>query len=345
MTSDQVIRYADVDGTSVAWSAVGDGPPLVVCGWWNSHLELNWEDTRFRDYIGRLAQHRTVIRYDRPGSGASSRSVRPPTSLEEEYAVLRAVVDAVGVDGFALFAGSSGCPVAVRFTARHPERVEALVLYGGYARGADIAPPDARETLLSIVARHWGLGSRVLADLFLPDATTAERDLFTEFQRRSSSPELAAASLRATYSFDVAAEAADVAVPTLVLHRRDDRAIPFALGRDLADRVPGAEFVGLDGSNHLPWRGDRVALANEIIRFLGGKVEEVEAVAPVLGELSTRELEVLRLVAEGCTDADIAAQLVVSPHTVHRHIANIRTKLGVSSRAAAAAWAAARNIL
>lgn len=345
MTPDQVIRYIDLDGVSVAWCAVGDGPPLVISGWWNSHLELNWEEPRFRDYIGRLAEQRTVIRYDRPGTGASGRNVQPPASLEQEYAVLSAVVEEAGIDEFALVAGSSGCPTAVRFAARHPERLSGLVLYGGYARGADIAPPDARETVLSIVGSHWGLGSRVLADLFLPDATAVERDQFTQFQRRSSSPEIAVASLRATYQFDVTAEAGDVRVPTLVLHRRDDRAIPVSLGRDLAERIPAAEFVGLDGANHLPWRGDRVALANEIIRFLGGKVDEPEPAGPGLAELSVREREVLRLVAEGCTDAEIAEQLVVSPHTVHRHVANIRTKLGVPSRAAAAAWAAARNLL
>lgn len=345
MTPDQVIRYAELDGASVAWCTVGSGPPVVFSGWWNSHLELNWEEPRFRDYVGRLAEQRTVIRYDRPGSGSSSRNVPPPATLEQEYAALGAVVAAAGLKEFALVAGSSGCPTAVRYAARHPDRVAALVLYGGYARGADIAPPEARETMLSIVASHWGLGSRVLADLFLPDATAVERDQFTAFQRRSSSPELAVASLRATYDFDVTAEAGEVRVPTLVLHRRDDRAIPFSLGRDLAARIPGAEFVGLDGANHLPWRGDRVALANEVIRFLGGKVEQPESAGPGLADLSAREREVLRLVAEGCTDAEIAAQLVVSPHTVHRHVANIRTKLGVSSRAAAAAWAASRNLL
>lgn len=345
MRPDQVIRYAEHDGASVAWCAVGEGPPMVVGGWWNSHLELNWEDPGFRDYIGRLAAHRTVIRYDRPGTGASSRTVPPPATLEEEYAVLCSVIAAAGLDEFALVAGSSGCPAAVRFSARHPDRVTALVLYGGYLRGADIAPPEARDTVLSVVASHWGLGSRVLADLFLPDATAAERDLFTEFQRRSSSPEVAAASLRATYGFDASAEASDVRTPTLVVHRRGDRAIPFSLGVDLADRVPGAEFVGLDGANHLPWRGDRTALANEIVRFLGGEIEDTDVAGPGVGELSAREREVLRLVAEGCTDAEIAAQLVVSQHTVHRHVANIRTKLGVTSRAAAAAWAAARDLL
>ena len=344
---DQVIRHADIGDTTVAWAAVGSGPPLVVGGWWSSHLALDWEDPGFRSFVGRLAEHRTVIRYDRPGSGASDRQAPLPSDAEEEYAVLTGVLDATGLDRFALLGASSGCTVASAFAARQPERTEALILYGGYIRGVDIAPPSAREAMLSVVEQHWGLGSRVLADVFLPGSDSEERERFAVFQRRSASRDVAAASLRSTYTFDSSGHLPDVHVPTLVLHRRDDRAIPFALGRQLADHIDGATFVALEGVDHFPWRGDADAVADEVLRFLGHPVPEREPAPDTTSEvtLSEREREILALVARGHTDARIAEDLVLSTHTVHRHVANIRTKLGVPTRAAAAAWAKDHRVI
>jgi len=354
---DQVIRYADLGGRALAWAAVGQGPPLVVGGWWSSHLELDWRNTRFRGFIERLAAHRTVIRYDRPGAGASEDGGLPPRSLEEELAVLEALVDAAAGPGpVSLFGASSGGGVASLFAARHPQRVERLVLYGTYARGVDLAPPQAREAMLAVVEQHWGLGSRVLADMFLPEATAEERDEFVAFQRRSASPTVALASLRAVYDFDSTGHLGDVLAPTLVLHRRADRAIPFALGTDVAARIRNASFVALEGDDHFPWRGDADAVVRETLRFLGVSVASAATEAGAGGggasgagtsapHLTAREREVLRLVAQGETDAEIAARLLLSPHTVHRHVANIRTKLGVPSRTAAAAWALRHEVI
>jgi DNA-binding CsgD family transcriptional regulator len=121
-----------------------------------------------------------------------------------------------------------------------------------------------------------------------------------------------------------------------VLHRRDDRAIPFALGVDVAKRVRHARFVALEGEDHFPWRGDRQAVVDETLRALGHHVPR-RSLPPGPKALTEREREVLKLVAQGLTDAEIGAFLVLSPHTVHRHVANARIKLGVRSRAAAAA--------
>jgi pimeloyl-ACP methyl ester carboxylesterase/DNA-binding CsgD family transcriptional regulator len=347
---DQVIRYTELDGRSVAWSALGSGPPLFVGGWWSSHLELDWRNPRFRGFVGQLAEHRTVIRYDRPGTGVSDRGVMPARSLDGELATLEAIIDAAAPDSgtISLFGASSGGGVTSLFAARHPERVDRLVLYGTYARGVDLAPPAARSTMLSIVEQHWGLGSRMLADLFLPDATAEERDEFVEFQRRTASREVALASLQAAYEFDSTGHLGDVLAPTLVLHRRDDRAIPFALGNDVATRIRNARFVALEGDDHFPWRGDADAVVRETLAFLGAPVEAPGPTATHAGRsahLTEREREVLRLVARGETDAEIASHLVLSAHTVHRHVANIRTKLGVPSRAAAAAWALRNELI
>ncbi|MGH3335748.1 MAG: alpha/beta fold hydrolase [Nocardioides sp.] len=338
MTADQqVVRHVQVGDRTVAWSSVGSGTPLVIGGWWASHLALNWEDRAFRTFVQALARRHTVIRYDRPGTGLSDRDGPAPVSLDDELAVLAGLLERIDHPRVSVLGASAGCAVASAYAAQHPERVDRLVLYGSYARGADIASPSARELMVSVVERHWGLGARVLADVFLPNATAEDREEFARFQRRSASREAASKALSAVYDMDSTTHLSRVRVPTLVLHRRRDRAIPFALGREVAEIVPGATFVELAGEDHFPWLGDSLAVIDALDRFLDGlpQVLPAEQHTPAL---TAREREVLMLVARGLTDAQIAERLILSAHTVHRHVANVRTKLGVPSRAAAAAW-------
>jgi pimeloyl-ACP methyl ester carboxylesterase/DNA-binding CsgD family transcriptional regulator len=338
MTTEQVVRHALVGERTVAWSSIGSGPPLVIGGWWASHLALNWEDPAFHRFVQQLARRHRVIRYDRPGSGLSDRQGPPPVSLDEELAALTGLLESIDLDRASVLGASAGCAVATAYAAQNPERVDRLVLYGSYARGADIASPSARELMVSVVEGHWGLGARVLADVFLPNATADEREEFARFQRRSSSRDAASKALRAAYELDSTPYLSRVRVPTLVLHRRHDRAIPFALGDEVADAIPGATFVELAGDDHFPWLGDSSAVVEAIDRFLDGLPPLSPAATVVSAVLTAREREVLVLVAQGLTDAQIADRLVLSAHTVHRHVANVRTKLGVPSRSAAAAW-------
>ncbi len=338
----QVVRFTgDPNDRPVAWATVGTGPPLVVGGWWCGHLELDWRNPLFRRFGELLGDRFTLVRYDRPGVGMSDPAGPLVTSLADEVAALSAVVDAAGAK-VTLFGGSSGSCAAIAYAAAHPDRVERLVLYGSYARGAEIASAEARDSLLALVERHWGVGSRILADLFLPTATPAERDEFVRFQRGALTAEKAVRSLAAVYAFDVRDRLDTIEVPTLVLHRREDRAIPFALGQDVAARIPGATFVPLDGTDHLPWRGDVESLTRAVREFLGAGRPARRSGSP---RLSERELDVLRLVAQGLSDQEIARRLGISAHTAHRHVSNIRGKLGVSSRAAAAAHAATAGLL
>jgi pimeloyl-ACP methyl ester carboxylesterase/DNA-binding CsgD family transcriptional regulator len=340
---DQVVRFTAAGDRTVAWATVGAGPPLVVGGWWCGHLELDWQNALFRRFAALLGDRFTLVRYDRPGAGMSDPAGPLVTSPADELAALSAVVDAAG-EKVSLFGGSSGGCAAIAYAAAHPERVERLVLYGSYGRGTEIATAEARDSLLAIVGRHWGVGSRVLADLFLPTATAAERDEFVRFQRAGLTAEKAVRSLAAVYAFDVRDQLDRIEVPTLVLHRRDDRAIPFALGRDVAARIPGATFVPLDGTDHLPWRGDVEGLVRPVREFLGAG-RRARRTGSAHQDLSERELDVLRLVAQGLSDQEIARRLGISAHTAHRHVSNIRGKLGVSSRAAAAAHAATAGLL
>jgi pimeloyl-ACP methyl ester carboxylesterase/DNA-binding CsgD family transcriptional regulator len=353
--AEQEIRFTTATGPRVAWATAGSGPTLVVGGWWCSHLELDWQDSSFRSFAERLAGRFRVVRYDRPGTGLSDRDVPPPIDLDDEVDVLDAVVRAAtaGADepSVLLLGVSSGSCVAVRYAATHPARVRRLALHGSYSDGRDLATEAARRSLTSLVASHWGLGSRVLADLFLPGAGPAERDAFARFQRLSASAEAAASSLASVYAMDVRDDLARVGAPTLVVHRRDDRTIPASLGRDVAARIPAATFVPLDGFDHLPWRGDAASVVRAVSRFLvepDAAPDRAAEGAPLpadLAALSGRELEVLRLVAAGLDDDDIAERLVISPHTVHRHVANIRTKLGLGSRAAAVGAAARAGLV
>lgn len=341
MPGDQVVRHVEIDGHAIAWSSVGSGPVVVLGGWWCSHLALNWADDAFRRFVLALAAGHTVVRYDRPGTGLSDRRAPVPGTVDDELEVLTRFVEAAGLGRVSLVGASAGCAVALAYAAERPEAVDRLVLYGSYLRGADLAVPAVRDTLLGVVEQHWGLGSRVLADLFVPNGTAEERDAFAAFQRRSASRETAAASLRAVYGYDSSVRAAQVRVPTLVLHRRDDRAVSAALGREVAGAVPGAWFHELAGDDHFPWLGEWRPVADAVVAFLDGRLPASASQAvlrtapPTL--LTAREREVLALVAQGLTDAQIATRLHLSPHTVHRHVANIRTKLGVPSRAAAAA--------
>lgn len=346
------IRFTKEGGRRIAWARSGDGPPLVFCGWWMSHLELNWRDPRFRAFVEAFGRHRTVVRYDAPGTGVSADGTAPAATVEGEAAALAAVVEATGASSVDLFAASSGAPVGIAFAASHPEQVERLLIYGGYASGAAIAAAGDREAMVDLVREHWGLGSRVLADLFMPSADGPERNAFVAYQREVASAEQAARSLDAVYRFDVAERLGEVTTPAAVLHRREDRSIPFELGRELAARLPGASLVALDGSDHYPWFGDSDAVLRAALNTLGvesattAEPEPAADRAPIEGQdLTSRETEVLTLVASGLSDREIAERLVLSPHTVHRHVANVRTKLGLPTRAAAVAAAAKRGLL
>jgi pimeloyl-ACP methyl ester carboxylesterase/DNA-binding CsgD family transcriptional regulator len=327
----QLIRFADVGGRQVAWSSVGSGPPLVFGGWWCRSVELDWRVPAFRQFARLFTDQFTVIRYDR----------LPFATFEDELAILSTVVDQAG-DQVTLFGGSSGSCVSAAYAATHPTRVERMVLYGPYARGTDIAPAESRESIVDIVGRDWRVGSRVLADLLMPDSTAQERDDFVRLERDCMTGEEAAHSMKALYGYDVRAHLAEIQAPTLVMHRREDRAIPFSLGRDVASRIPNASFVALEGVNHMPWVGDAEAVVHTALSFLG--TTPLKSTVDT-SELSSREIDVLRLVAQGLSDQEIAARLTLSSHTVHRHVANIRTKLGLASRTAAAAHAVRAGLI
>jgi DNA-binding CsgD family transcriptional regulator len=222
------------------------------------------------------------------------------------------------------------------------------VLYGSYADGHGIGTAEARKGMVDLVRSHWGLGSRLLADVFGPSLSAAERAAFTAAQRVSADSQMAASLLELIYETDVRDDLPRVRAPALVVHREHDRAMRLRGAREVAALLPRAELLTLPGDAHLPWHGDGDAVLRAIAAFVGIKAPPVtvsEADASLLHELSAREREVLGLVAQGLSDAQVAERLVISPHTVHRHVANILAKLGLPTRAAAAARAARSGLL
>ncbi|MGW4100322.1 MULTISPECIES: alpha/beta fold hydrolase [unclassified Mycobacterium] len=347
MLEKSEIRFLPLGARRVAYEIRGDGPPLVAPAWWVSHLELDWQSASFRRFWEGVSDGYTLIRYDRLGVGMSDRALRDSDlNLDEEVATLRALLDELGLERVSLIGGSSGSCTAIAFAAAYPQRVEHLVLYGSYPTGAALTAPGVGDAILTAVRAHWGLGSRLLSDIFLGTADAAEHERFARFQREAATAETAAALLDLAYRLDVREHLPLVRQPALVVHRRNDRAVPSRLGREVAASISGATFIPLQGSAHFPWHGD----TDSVVRACRQALSPAQPSRPPAGGpesvlLSRREREILACVARGLGDREIAEQLVLSPHTVHRHVANIRRKLGRTSRTAAVAEAARLGLL
>jgi pimeloyl-ACP methyl ester carboxylesterase len=257
MLENSEIRFLPLGARRVAYEIRGDGPPLVAPAWWVSHLELDWQGASFRRFWEGVADGHTLIRYDRLGVGMSDRTVdEADLTIDGEVATLRALLDELEFDRVSLIGGSCGSCTAVAFAAAYPERVDRLVLYGSYPDGAEITAPGVGSAIVGAVRAHWGLGSRLLSDIFLGGADADEYERFARLQREAASAETAAALLDLVYRLDVRARLPLVRQPALVLHRRDDRAVPYRLGREVAAAIPGSTFVPLPGAAHFPWHGD-----------------------------------------------------------------------------------------
>jgi pimeloyl-ACP methyl ester carboxylesterase/DNA-binding winged helix-turn-helix (wHTH) protein len=265
----QDIRFIrDAGGAKVAYAAVGEGPLVICPAWWVSHVERDWEHPAFRRFFTRLADGFRVVRYDRPGTGLSDRDV-PPRTQAAEVQLLATLADALGESQFSLFAVSCAGPVALNYAATHQERIRRLCLYGSYATGSDIATPDLRDAIVDLVNAHWGLGSVALTAIFLPGASRQDSEDFSRSQCDWANAQRAAQLLRLSCELNAVDVLSCVRTEALVIHRRKDRAIPFAAGERLAAALPHARLMTLDGDIHLPWI-DGDAIADTVHSFLAG---------------------------------------------------------------------------
>ena len=256
----QEIRFCTApDGVQLAYSMIGQGPPLMKTGNWMTHLEFDLESPIWRHLYHELAKDHTLVRYDARGNGLSDRTV-DEISFDAYVSDLEAVVDAAGMTRFALLGISQGCAVSIAYAVRRPERVSHLILYGGYALGRNkrartAAQKEEDAAMLTLMRLGWGKENPAFRQLFtsemIPGGSKEQADWFNELERISVSPEMAVRYVEATGEIDVTALLSQVNVPTLVLHARDDARVPFEAGRRMAAGIAGAQFVTLPGRNHL----------------------------------------------------------------------------------------------
>jgi pimeloyl-ACP methyl ester carboxylesterase len=284
----------------------------------------------FSSFVEGLAERFTVIRYDKPGCGLSERN-GADLSFDAQVTATLAVADAVGAGRFRLFGASHGGQLAAAIAARYPDRVEALALFGTCASGNDLAPAEVRNSVVALVRAHWGLGSKVLTGIFLPEPSSEEVAALSSAQRACASAAVAAQLLEVYYETDIRSLLPAITAPTAVLHREADPAAGFMLGREIASLVPGAALIPLPGASHLFYHG-------RWREVLDAAIEALDRPGDREPRLTARELEVARLVADGLTSHAIATRLAVAPRTAEAHVENIRRKLEVRSRAQIAAW-------
>lgn len=272
----QTIHFCTTeDGVRLAYARVGHGPPIVKAPNWLTHLEYEWQSPAWRHWWEELAKDHELIRFDQRGSGLSDWNV-DDISFEAWVKDLEAVVDAAGVERFALLGISQGGSVAVEYTVRHPERVSHLVLYGAYTRGwfKRGQTVSQNQAVLTLIREGWGQDSPVYRQLFtlgfMPEATPEQVAWFNELQRVSTSAENAFRIRSASGQIDVLDRLQHVQVPTLVLHARDDHQVPFNEGRQLASLIPNARLVTLESHNHLTLEDEPAwqVLIHEVREFL-----------------------------------------------------------------------------
>ena len=277
---EQSIKFCTTpDGVRLAYATSGKGPPIVKTGNWFTHLEFEWQSPVWRHVLVGLSEHRTLVRYDMRGSGLSDRD--PGTvSLESYVTDLATVIDAAGHARFPLFGISQGGAASIIYAVRHPERVSHLILIGAYARGTRLRSgagqgPEAVETYRRLIRDGWGSDDpafrQVFSGQFMPDGTPEQLRWFSELERVSSSAELAERVFLVNCDTDIAHLLPQVRVPTLIVHCRGDRRVPFDQGREIAAGIPGAKFVTLESNNHLFLAHEPAAevFFREVAQFLG----------------------------------------------------------------------------
>ncbi len=246
------------DGTRLAYSVTGEGPAIVKTANWLNHIEYDWDSPLWRHWIDEFTRARSLIRYDERGNGLSDWDT-PDLSLDAFVQDLESIADRTKLGQFDLLAISQGAAVAIAYAVRHPERVGRLIICNGYAAGwavrCDPAEVARREAMLTLTEVGWGADNPAYRQLFtnhyIPDATPKQMGWFNEMQRLSASPENAVRLQRALSKIDVRELLPKLRTPTLVFHSRNDQAVPFSQGAELAAGIPNAQFVPLESRNHI----------------------------------------------------------------------------------------------
>jgi pimeloyl-ACP methyl ester carboxylesterase len=278
MFSPPETRYVKSDGVHIAYQVLGEGPlDVVFVPGFVSNLEANWESPERANFFRRLASFCRLILFDKRGTGMSDRSSQI-FSLEQRMHDVQAIMNDVGSERAALFGISEGGPMSILFAATHPERTIALVLYGTYAKKSWATDNPAGwtdqrwATVLESTERYWGTPKGIDLSMWAPSIADDERAAgrFASYFRASASPGAALAVWQMNREIDVRSVLPSINVPTLVLHRTDERVVSIDQARRLAGQIPHARLVELPGIDHVPWVGDSGAIVNEVEGFLTG---------------------------------------------------------------------------
>jgi class 3 adenylate cyclase len=269
-TTKQDIRFCStVDGVRIAYSTMGHGPPLVIPPQLVTHLEADLVEGPLADVYEGLARHHTLVRFDMRGTGLSDRNV--PLSSEQLFVLdLEAVVDELALERFPLYGLCGGGPLALRYYAKHPNRVSQLVFYGTIVEPVTSERKRQNDITISVMRASWEIGSKMRVERLMPHGGTREDvERLARWLRLSVSSDVSEGLMELRQKRDdLAPILATVSVPTLVVHRRGDH-VPFSGGRELAAKIPGARFVALEGYNHIPaTHEEAMELVNPVLDFL-----------------------------------------------------------------------------
>jgi DNA-binding SARP family transcriptional activator/pimeloyl-ACP methyl ester carboxylesterase len=267
-------RYAERGGLHIAYQVVGSGrSDIVLVPGFVSHVERIWDEPRSRAVLMALSQMGRLIVFDRRGVGLSDRVGAPPT-VQATAEDLATAIDAVGCRRVLLIGASEGGPGCIHFAASHPERLSGLVLYGSLAKGSwtpdypFVLTQEQYNVWLRRLIRDWGGPAEIAT--FAPSLVGdghAER-WWAGLLRAASSPGAIKAVLESLRDTDVRPLLPRIVTPTIVMHRRGDRAVRIEAGRHLASAIPGARLVELDGDDHWLWAGDQRHVVDQIRAFI-----------------------------------------------------------------------------
>jgi TolB-like protein/Tfp pilus assembly protein PilF/pimeloyl-ACP methyl ester carboxylesterase/predicted Ser/Thr protein kinase len=262
------IRYCtSFDGVRIAYTAVGQGAPLVFVPAWAFNIELTWREPDFRHLLEALCRERLLVLLERRGGGCSQRDV-DDMSMEAQLRDIDAVADHLQLQRFSLWGVADGASVSVAYAARDPERVSRIVLWAPYPDGAMVINRDALDSLIGLVRNNWSLARRAVADMTFPTGPTEAQRWFSGLLRQSISQETAADCLEFQNTVDVSALLPQVRAPALILHRRDCSGVPIEAGRACAALIPNVRFVTLEGDILHPFFGDTsyVKIVNQFLK-------------------------------------------------------------------------------
>jgi len=334
--AEPTIRMARTrDGVGIAYLAIGNGPPLVHSPPWPlGHLGIEWQNPFCRKYLEALARNHRFVLYDGRGSGLSGREVTD-YGLEAQILDLEAVVERLRFQHFALFAFGHIGPAYMTYAVRNPSRVSHLILWCSYARATDYGDRPRAEAAWSMIERDWEMYTEMEGYRASKWQGGLAAKWYTAYLRQSVSPTGLAEAFKALREIDVRDLPPQLQVPTLVMTRAQSAVLTPEMAKELASQIPNAELAIMDGDSRAPFEEDVDAILNRIDEFLGS----TPAPGYYPDGLTPREAEVLRLVAAGKSNRQIAGELVLSERTVARHVTNIYGKTGANSRAEATAYA------